>query len=289
MKRLFQLQPTRPDRAVHGYVYYRWTSAYIAVVRWVLERAWLPGPLRRFAGERLERTHHAKVVTPSDARRLIEIGEPIELTDLEHVVPFPIARDIVLDSPARIALAKCACRTVGERSGTRSETCGPLETCLYIGDPIASFVAEKQPGARLITAEEAVGVVEDAARRGDIHTLWFKDAAAGRMYAMCNCCSCCCTGLKSLEQGFSPLAASGYLARVDTDACTACGVCVRACAFGAVSLQPGTRAAAIEKERCLGCGVCVGACPSSAITLETAEEGPSAVPWSIESSAPTSQ
>ena len=264
MGRFLRLQPSRPDRAVHGYIYYRWTSAYMAVVRYFLERGAFFEPLRSATGRHLERTHHAKVVSADDARRLIAIDRPIDYRHLESVVPFPVARDIVLESPAAITLARCACRNVAEGRGTRESSCGPLETCLYIGDPIASFVAEKQPGARRITADEALEVIESASERGNIHTLWFKDAAAGRMYAMCNCCSCCCIGLKSVRAGFSPLAGSGYLARVDAGRCVGCGTCVGSCAFGAISLSA-DGVATVDPGLCLGCGTCTGACPSSAL------------------------
>jgi ferredoxin len=279
MGRFLRMQPDRPDLAAHGYVYYRWTSTYMAVIRYFLEREWLFKPLRTAAGRHLERTHHAKVVPTADARRLIQIDKPIDYRNLESVVPFELARDIVLDSPATITLARCACRNVAERRGTRNPACGPLETCLYIGDPIATFVAEKQPDARVITADEALAVVEAAAGRGDIHTLWFKDAAAGRMYAMCNCCSCCCIGLKSARAGFSPLVGSGYVARVDSAACSACGLCVDACAFDA--LEVGENGPVnVDPERCMGCGACVGRCPECALMLTENASGVRPVPWS---------
>ena len=138
-----------------------------------------------------------------------------------------MARDIVLDAPTTIALAECACRAVAKNHGEYDGHCGPLESCLYLGDPIASFVVEKQPAtSRFITVEEALGVIDNAASRGNLHSLWFKDAAAGRMYAICNCCSCCCIGLKAEREGFSPLASSGFIAEVRADACTGCGSCV---------------------------------------------------------------
>ena len=274
-----RLQPSRPDRALHGYIYYRWTSLYVAVVRFFLERGKALEPFRSMAGRQLASTHHAKVVSTSDARRLITIDRAIDYRDLESVVPFDVARDIVLEASAPITLARCACRDVADKRGSRADSCGPLESCLYIGDPIASFVAEKQSGARRITADEALDVVEAAADRGSIHSLWFKDAAAGRMYAMCNCCSCCCIGLKSVRAGFSPLAGSGYLAHVDAAACTGCGACVGSCAFSAISLE-GESVAMIDPNACLGCGACVGQCPSGALALESAGGGAKPVPWS---------
>lgn len=278
------MQPQRPDRALHGYIYYRWTAGYMRVVRYFLERGRRLGALRRAAGNRLQLTHHAKVVPTSDARRVLTIERPVEWRDLESVVPFSVARDVVLEAPPRIALTECACRAVAEKAKERDSSCGPLETCLYLGDPIASFVVEHQPGkARFVTVDEALAVIEAAAGRHDLHTLWFKDAAAGRMYAICNCCRCCCIGLKAEREGFHPLASSGYVAAVDESRCTDCGRCVEACPFGALSRSElsGTRdggCASVDAGLCLGCGTCLALCTSEAIGLRPAESGPRPLP-----------
>jgi ferredoxin len=264
MRRLFGLMPGHPVRAAHGYVYYRWTTRYMAAARFVLDRPALGG-LRTIAGRWLERTHHAKVVPLEDARRVIALGKAIEWRGLEHVVPFATARDIILKSDPAMTLATCACRAVAEEQGEYSGACGPLASCLYVGSPIAEFVAEKQPDARTVDRDEALDVLERAAALGSVHTLWFKDAAGGRMYAICNCCSCCCIGLRADRAGFSPLAASGFLARVDASNCVACGKCVDACAFEALRMSHG--AVAVDEEACLGCGACVHACGRSALSL----------------------
>ena len=55
---------------------------------------------------------------------------------------------------------------------------------------------------------------------------------------------------------------------VDPDACTACGLCVDACAEKALTLGDSI---GINPSRCLGCGACVRVCPTGA--LRTAETG----------------
>jgi ferredoxin len=283
MYRLLRSQASRPDRALHGYVYFRWTEAYVRLVSRVLQRPETLPRLRRLAGRLLARTHHAKVLPPGQAGRVLRVDRPIERRDLERAVPFAVARDIVLDADPRIALANCACREVARSArGQHAGSCGPLDTCLYLGDPIASFVVKHQPSkARFITREEAVGVLEAASQRGDVHTMWFKDAAGGRMYAICSCCSCCCVGLRAYQEGFRSLVGSGFVARVDERTCAACGECQDSCRFGALS--PGSasrlRRARIDEASCLGCGVCISRCPQGALSLESCEEGVLPLPF----------
>ncbi|MDZ4169713.1 MAG: 4Fe-4S binding protein [Coriobacteriia bacterium] len=53
-------------------------------------------------------------------------------------------------------------------------------------------------------------------------------------------------------------------ASVDTDACSACGLCRDACAYGAVRVLGSS--ALVFEELCHGCGLCVDICPENAIT-----------------------
>lgn len=53
------------------------------------------------------------------------------------------------------------------------------------------------------------------------------------------------------------------VAEVDPTACTGCGQCRDACAFGAVRVLGGT--ALVFEEMCHGCGACVDVCPENAI------------------------
>ncbi len=272
------MQPGRPDRAVHGYIYYRWTSLYMWLVRFFIDHPGPFRPARDAMARRLEQTHHAKVVTAEDAKRVLTLNLPVDYRGLETVVPYPIARDIVLESPAKIAVAECACRAVAKSHGEYDGHCGPLDSCLYLGDPIASFVVEKQPDtSRFISADEALALIDAASARGNLHSLWFKDAAAGRMYAICNCCSCCCIGLKAEREGFSPLAGSGYAAEVAPAACTGCERCVSACPFDAIAMKGAV--ASVDAAHCMGCGICANICPAEAIALERSGDL-EPVPWS---------
>jgi MinD superfamily P-loop ATPase len=61
------------------------------------------------------------------------------------------------------------------------------------------------------------------------------------------------------------------VADVDASACTACGACSSACAFGAVRVLG--RTALVFEELCHGCGLCVRVCPERAIVMRGARVG----------------
>jgi ferredoxin len=261
---------------VHGYVYGRWPYAYIGLATgerhlpgWIrsialrLARAGsnrANGSANRSPAQGFADRYHGKVVPPGEAEQLVTLHVEIECRDLERIVPYPLARDIVLRNPDHIVALECPCRA------ERPNPCLPLDVCLIVGEPFAGFVAEHHPSrARFITQQEAVDILHAEHARGHVHHAFFKDAMLGRFYAICNCCPCCCGAMQAWRSGTPMLASSGYVARHDSDACTGCGSCVRACPFDAIHAVSG--AIVIDEEVCMGCGVCTSRCPHDAITL----------------------
>jgi ferredoxin len=182
------------------------------------------------------------------------------LTNLEKVIPYALARDIVLQHPDHIVVLDCPCRVA------RPAPCLPLDVCLVVGEPFASFVAEHHPNrSRWITPDEAVAILRAEDERGHVHHAFFKDAMLGRFYAICNCCACCCGAMQAHRSGTPMLASSGYVSHVDADLCVGCGVCVDFCQFGALSVEDG--AAVVDAAACMGCGVCVSQCAQGALAL----------------------
>ncbi len=60
------------------------------------------------------------------------------------------------------------------------------------------------------------------------------------------------------------LDATPIVACVDPRLCTACGLCVEACPYGARVLEPGATCAEVIDVLCQGCGACITACPNKA-------------------------
>ena len=238
---------------LHGYVYGRWPYQYISFCVNTLLPRMSPKAKRWWADH-----YHGKVLPTELAKAIITLDHDIPRTDLEQIIPYPTARDIVLKGPPSVTLLDCPCRAA------REAPCQPADVCMIIGD--GSFVVEHHPHkSRRVSQDEALELLQAEHERGHVHTAYFKDAMRNRFYAICNCCSCCCGGIEAMVQrGVPMVASSGYVAQVDELGCIACGDCEEACPFDAVHVN-GT--AVVDWEKCMGCGVCVGQCQTETMTL----------------------
>ncbi len=210
--------------------------------------------------------YHGKVLTLRDAIKLVTLKEDLNLSPPEKVIPFKVARDVIVGANDTIAVGPCACRANSDNP------CLPptQDICLYLGDPFASFIVESNPNHRKISQDEAVKVLEFAHSKGFVHSIYFKKETGNRQRGICNCCSCCCLGVRMWNQleGTVPIiAASGYVAEVGND-CNGCGACAdKTCHFNAIRMSEDGQEAMINEAKCMGCGVCVDVCPIEAIKL----------------------
>jgi Pyruvate/2-oxoacid:ferredoxin oxidoreductase delta subunit len=210
-------------------------------------------------------SYHGKVMPLDAASRLVRVGEEIRLPDLEQVIPYKRARDLLLSNPEHIVALQCPCRMA------RPNPCLPLDVCLIVGEPFASFVSEHHPErSRRISPEEAAQILQAEDERGHVHHAFFKDAMLGRFYAICNCCACCCGAMQAQRNGTPMLVSSGYVSRVDESLCIGCATCETYCQFGALSVTDSI--AIVDEALCMGCGVCASKCDQGALSLERAAE-----------------
>ncbi len=261
---------------LHGYVYGRWPYLYIGIGSGEHRLSRILGPpagwvLRLFLrqatdghstpdGVTFADTYHGKVMPLEAAKHLVTVQKEISLTNLEQVIPYALARDIILHNPDHIVALECPCRA------SRPHACQPLDVCLIVGEPFASFVAEHHPHrSRWITPVEAQEILHAEHERGHVHHAFFKDAMLGRFYAICNCCACCCGAMQAWRNGVPMLASSGYVGQVAMDQCIGCGTCAEFCQFEAISVSVGR--AVVNPSLCMGCGVCASKCTQEAISL----------------------
>ncbi|MFC2094926.1 4Fe-4S binding protein [Candidatus Bipolaricaulota bacterium] len=260
---------------IHGYVYTRWPYAYIGIAKgvrkipvflqplvgafaWYLLRSAMgrnPHAKQEFANR-----YHGKVVPTEAAEQLVTLDHPIELHDLETIIPYDRAKEIVLSDPDHLVALECPCRSEMENP------CLPLDVCLIVGEPFTSFVVDHHPNhSRWISQDEAVDILRAEHDRGHVHHAFFKDAMLGRFYAICNCCSCCCGAMQATRNGTPMLASSGFVVARTSETCVGCGLCVKVCPFEALEVQDDL--VRINDEKCMGCGVCVSKCPHEVLSL----------------------
>lgn len=263
---------------LHGYVYARWPYLYISIGKGehtlspvlarlanFANRLFLPilnqnGSRNNGSKGSIADTYHGKVLPLKAATELVTIREEIQLENLEKIIPYSKARDIVLKNPDYIVALECPCRSAKENP------CLPLDVCLIVGEPFASFVNEHHPDrSHRIDPEEAIDILHAEEERGHVHHAFFKDAMFGRFYAICNCCACCCGAMGAFHRGTPMLASSGYISTVNEDLCIGCGDCNDYCQFFALTLNDGH--AVIDSTTCMGCGTCVSHCSQEALSL----------------------
>jgi ferredoxin len=268
-----------PITIFHGMLYGA-TVTYLRVLKNLLR---FGSPSFR---KHVEETYHSKVVRLNDATKFITINKNIELKNLEQVLPYKHAKDIILKNPQNIVAYECACRAQAQAP------CKPSDVCLIIGEPFVDLVRMLQPlRSRRVSVEEALDILKEEDNRGHVHTAWFKTAMLDRFYAICNCCKCCCLGIKSMkEYKMRSVLPSGYRA-ITKDDCIGCGECAKNCQFEAIEMITKTdngkkkEIAKIIPEKCFGCGICESKCKNENISIIIDDS--KGIPLNIENLAQT--
>lgn len=193
---------------------------------------------------------------------------PVAKSISEHteILPYEKASDLIRQYDYAVVI-HCPCRESAELDGAG---CGkPTEVCFHFGD-LARFMASKGHG-REVSVEEALEILDMTEKEGLVHMV---GNAKEMGVAMCSCCTCCCTQLRTIKEfNVAPdkaMARSRFEAQLDAEKCVSCGVCENRCQFDAINNED--QHYSLNKERCVGCGLCVTTCPTGAITLAERED-----------------
>ncbi len=181
--------------------------------------------------------------------------------DIKHnIAPYEDATRILQNNAAKIVVTDCICR---KSSGLVDKGCTkPLEVCFMFGS-MGQYYLDHNMG-RKIEIDEALSIMAEANEAG----LVTQPASSRNPGGMCNCCGDCCGPLAALNSHPKPaeLVFSNYFARVDTDLCTGCELCLERCQMNAIQMNQAGQAL-IDRDRCIGCGLCVTTCPDEALAL----------------------
>ncbi|HDP26515.1 MAG TPA: 4Fe-4S dicluster domain-containing protein [Deltaproteobacteria bacterium] len=186
--------------------------------------------------------------------RVVPINEKIETRN--QVLAYEDAAEIV-EKAATIAVTKCPCRMIMQKCDK------PIDVCLQLNK--GAEYALKRGTGRPVDADEAKAILRMAEEAGLVH---LTENKAGVGTVICNCCGCCCIGLPFAKNAETRgmLVPSRYLAVVEVDVCTGCGMCVDECPVEAIVISSET-CAQVNRDICIGCGVCTHVCPVDALYL----------------------
>jgi electron transport complex protein RnfB len=188
--------------------------------------------------------------------RVIPVGESIRNTMEIH--PYESVIDLVNNAKAWGVL-DCICR---KQKALIGDPCKhPIDVCMTLSDKPGSY--DNNPVVRALTKEQALTTLKRATDAGLVHTV--SNNQQGVTY-ICNCCTCSCGILRGMAKlGVANVVArSAFVNTVDQELCTACGICLDYCQFGAISVNG---SAQVNAMKCVGCGVCVPSCPNEALKL----------------------
>lgn len=189
--------------------------------------------------------------------RVIPVG--VSITPRTNILDFESVAEII-ERARSISVTNCTCRL------TMRNCDRPLETCLQV-NKAADYNIARGTG-RSIDKDEAMDILRNAEKEGLIHVTMNRSEVDN---FICNCCPCCCQTMPVLiKGGIQVVDPSRYVAVVDQDACSGCGMCAERCYFGAVSLDDVDGTSRVDPQKCMGCGLCLVTCPEEAIQLSEA-------------------
>jgi ferredoxin len=175
-----------------------------------------------------------------------------EKVNQHYVCTHAQARDLI-SKQHEFYIAICGCR---QRQGGCSRS--RMDVCLMF-NPEFSTGTEKRTAAR----QDAMDIVAEADAKGLVSRPFRNMKKPEELDGICFCCPECCYYFQHPEEPCD----KGILREHTTaEDCSACGLCVEACHFGARQVVDGKLI--VDSGKCYGCGLCVDACPAGCIEMK---------------------
>jgi Pyruvate/2-oxoacid:ferredoxin oxidoreductase delta subunit len=204
---------------------------------------------------------------PLDAQEnLIAINETFELES--QVLPYEIVNNL-LDRYDTFSVVPCQCRLIGEITGEPCSKASSELGCFLAGSVASAGI---EAGLPSFNKEEARAFLKKTEKAGLIHNCIADNSVESSLF-ICNCCSCHCGTLMSLNNQVIAIMKSNFEPRIDNELCERCEVCMNKCQLGAITHHwPNEPDSSddymyIKNEKCIGCGVCATNCPNHAIKM----------------------
>jgi Pyruvate/2-oxoacid:ferredoxin oxidoreductase delta subunit len=168
----------------------------------------------------------------------------------------------MIEKQTEIAVSTCYCRHAAFLRDEDTHQM-PNDVCMQFG--IGAKVAVQRLGARKITKDEAMVILQRAEDAGLIHMSMNITEDADYL---CNCDRWHCNAVKTALSKPRPALFfnSGFEPYFDADLCVACETCLDRCPAEALVMGDDDRPL-VDLDRCFGCAVCATGCPSEAITM----------------------
>lgn len=192
--------------------------------------------------------------------RIVPINDRIDVRS--QVQLYEDVRQIVEKSNSFL-LVDCICRQ--ERALLGRGCDHTVKTCIYVSREKNGY-DYFSIGGEVILKEEALKVLKDAEEEGLVHMTYYNVQKGHNV--ICNCCTCCCHSFRGTINYGAPhmFEKSNFLATIDTESCTACGICAKErCPVKAISKNSDFYV--VMEDKCIGCGLCTVTCPADSISL----------------------
>ncbi|MBI9077298.1 MAG: 4Fe-4S binding protein [Desulfatibacillum sp.] len=169
----------------------------------------------------------------------------------------------IIENARQIVVIPCVCRSSRHKLNKSPDCPAPEDAHICMLVNLFGQEALERGIGTLVTKEEALVKLKAAEDAGLVH---MTRNNVKEDLALCNCCSCCCTGLFMVNQiKYHAFAPSRFRIKLNEEECVGCGTCVDRCQFHAIECDDIAR---IDLDCCYGCGNCVPTCPNEALILE---------------------